>query len=1131
MNKIDNKTKYISLAPRDERKEEYQEYYNALDFALTEESIRNIAITGSYGSGKSSIINSYFKNSSFKDEKIIKVSLANFKQSLSETEIEDEVLKCLFYSIDGRKLKSSQYQKIMGKVTITDLVSPLLFAIASIMIIGLINVVTIILNSLVNDINSLKQTYSMIIARAPFMVMVVLPIVFIVLLFVLVRGIVVNYNRISPFLKSIMLKNLKMDISENIFDKNMHEIVSMMIDIEENIFVFEDLDRFNESIMIFEKLRNLNVLINNNEIIKKRMSNNKCIKCKKFIYELKDDLNIKRDKDSTSMIVVNEQRTKFFDFIIPIIPMITQNNIAEEFNNIIKKSCIEQIDREFINKTCIYINSRRDINNIINEFNIYKGSLKTSNEIFDNKELMALIVYKNINPKEFAMLQEKDSLNGVFKEINRTRIELLNEYTKEKNNIEKKQYPYLTDIDIKRKEDLEVRICALRGNDKGIYREDKILSILNDKVLDNKPLDEFVIMAIKNKYIDNNYYNYINYFYEGQLTINDRQYIKIVNLKGEHDKEYHIDNASNVYEYLDENDFLDKSILNYSLAKYALINESGNIKTSNLIQTIVREYGLKEINEVVKYINTDMHNEDANKVIREFLNMCFKEDNEVFESIDDEKVMSKGEQFDIANRIILSMSPEQINIIDKNKKLTKIASSNIKLISEMDEEKQNVYLNNIDFDCSIAKCDYDDKVGILSKKIVKKKIDNKEPVGYYNLLENYFKHEKKENFNNNEFVNNNYDYICDSGDNDLISNIENNIDSYTENCLLKTGAAKIEFTDKILVLLYLLKNEKNVEAIISKMDGEYDIAQFNCEIDDKEQQYCIKRKMLIYNSVIKNYNVNLKLESLYKYYELCGWNDSIVEYVSKKFRYLQDNKNLEILEEASDFCAVLLMKCKDIDGIEMLISNQRISLQAGQFNALSDKIKSYLINHNNLDYSTSLIQPIKLISNKYLLIYLTNNIDEYLRRPLDYDSSVTDIEDMIKLDKMNDEQIFKLIDLRVTGDKVIEHNGKIEKFIISSKKAFNQIIMEKAMNNLSFNNKVAMLLNKIDTIDNTLLMHLLRYNGGLFKEYLINGTQNLYSINTSMVANGKIKKLIEKLKNISIIKVQKLENDDIIFQL
>ena len=94
----------------------------------------------------------------------------------------------------------------------------------------------------------------MIIARAPFMVMVVLPIVSIVLLFVLVRGIVVNYNRISPFLKSIMLKNLKMDISENIFDKNMHEIVSMMIDIEENIFVFEDLDRFNANTNISSRV-------------------------------------------------------------------------------------------------------------------------------------------------------------------------------------------------------------------------------------------------------------------------------------------------------------------------------------------------------------------------------------------------------------------------------------------------------------------------------------------------------------------------------------------------------------------------------------------------------------------------------------------------------------------------------------------------------------------------------------------------------------------------------------------------------------------------------------------------------------------------------------------------------------
>lgn len=1131
MNRNENKSNYVSLAPRNERKDEYQEYYNALDFAFGEESIRNIAVTGSYASGKSSIINSYFNDCSIKEAKPINISLANFDASISETELEDEVLKLLFYSIDGRRLKSSQYQKITGRLKFKDFIFPFFFAFSSIMIIGIINAVKRIVDFLANDTDSLEKILTTFTERVSFIVMIaiLIVIVFIVLLYVFVRGIMIYYNKLSPFLKSLMIKDLKLEeCNNNIFDRNIHEIVNMMIDIEENVFIFEDLDRYKDKShnSIYIKLRNLNILINNNEIIKKKMSKNKVIKCKKFIYVLKDDLDCVIDNNSNTENIVNEQRTKFFDFIIPIIPMTTQNNITVEFSNVIKECGISEMDRDFINKICIYINSRRDINNIVNEFSVYKRTLENVNISFDNKELMALIVYKNINPKKFAMLQEKDSLNGIFKEINRTRIELLNKYIEEKNTIEKKQHPYLTDADIKRKDDLEVKICALKGNDKGIYRENRIISILNDK-----ELDEFVIMAIKNKYIDNNYYNYINYFYEGQLTLNDRQYVKIVNLKGEPDKEYQIENPSNVYDYLDENDYVDKSILNYSLIKYAINSELKNIKTCSLIKVIVKEYGLKEISNIIEYIGNNVQDEEVDSTISMFLNLCFEVDNEVFENIDDERVISKGEQFDIANKIILLMLPEQIKIIDKNKKLTKIVSTNVKLISELDEEKQNVYLNNIDFDCSLIKCDYDDKVGILSKKIVKKKIDNKEPVGYYNLLENYFKHEKKENFNNNEFVNNNYDYICDSGDNDLISNIKNNIDSYTENCLLKTGAAKIEFTDKILVLLYWLKNEKNVEVIISKMGGEYDIAQFDYEINDEEQQYRIKRRKFIYNNIIKNCNINLKLESLYKYYKLCGWNDGIVEYASKKIRYLQENKNLEIQDESSGFCADLLMECENIDGVEMLIGNQRINLQAGQFNALSDKTKNYLINHNNLNYNTVLIQPIKSISNKHLIIYLINNINDYLKRHLDYDLSVIDIEEMIKLDKMNDEQTFQLVNLKVTGSKVIERNGKIEKFIISSKKAFNQNVMEKVMNNLSFNDKIAMLLNKIDTIENSLLIYLLRYNGGLFKEYVVNGTQNLYCINIDALKKNRIKKFLDKLIGKSIIRVQKSEDDNIIFEL
>lgn len=62
-------------------------YEEALDFIFEDDEIKNIAITGSYSAGKSSIIESYkYKN---KDKKFLHISLANF-QSIGAKEIEEE---------------------------------------------------------------------------------------------------------------------------------------------------------------------------------------------------------------------------------------------------------------------------------------------------------------------------------------------------------------------------------------------------------------------------------------------------------------------------------------------------------------------------------------------------------------------------------------------------------------------------------------------------------------------------------------------------------------------------------------------------------------------------------------------------------------------------------------------------------------------------------------------------------------------------------------------------------------------------------------------------------------------------------------------------------------------------------
>lgn len=68
--------KYHSLLLQNDLKlENYQE---ALNYAIDADEIRNIALSGSYGSGKSSVINSYEQMR--KDKKFLHITLADFKE-------------------------------------------------------------------------------------------------------------------------------------------------------------------------------------------------------------------------------------------------------------------------------------------------------------------------------------------------------------------------------------------------------------------------------------------------------------------------------------------------------------------------------------------------------------------------------------------------------------------------------------------------------------------------------------------------------------------------------------------------------------------------------------------------------------------------------------------------------------------------------------------------------------------------------------------------------------------------------------------------------------------------------------------------------------------------------------------
>lgn len=102
---------YHDLAPVDDI-DEGNEYFRALDWALHNRKISNIALSAPYGAGKSSVIESYLKK---RNVKALQLSLTNFqeeKRNLTQDEIEKQFLEKLFYKVEYRKIPQSRYRKL-----------------------------------------------------------------------------------------------------------------------------------------------------------------------------------------------------------------------------------------------------------------------------------------------------------------------------------------------------------------------------------------------------------------------------------------------------------------------------------------------------------------------------------------------------------------------------------------------------------------------------------------------------------------------------------------------------------------------------------------------------------------------------------------------------------------------------------------------------------------------------------------------------------------------------------------------------------------------------------------------------------------------------------------------------------
>ena len=381
--------KQVSLTPallnRDSESDKKQ-YRSVLNLArkLEEKDILNIALTGPYGSGKSSILRSLMKD--YRKYKYLSISLATLKSPLDDKKnkididtmnnrIEYSILQQLIYKEKQETLYNSRLKRIYHKSTWAQyaLSFAIIFYIVALIIVFEPSFLEVdwICNRLSNPV---LNKWSDIFALSYIFVATI----------IFVQKTVKSLS--NSKLNKLNLKNGEIELKENkedtsVFNKHMDEIVYFFEVTDYNVVIIEDLDRFDNT-DIFLKLREVNQLLNQSNSVGRKVT---------FIYAVKDDM------------FFDEERTKFFDYITTVIPIINSSNSADKLKEELEIKGYSDLNVEVIDSLAFFIDDMRLLKNIVNEYAQYREKL---DEKLDQNKLLAMIVYKNYHPKDFADLHK-----------------------------------------------------------------------------------------------------------------------------------------------------------------------------------------------------------------------------------------------------------------------------------------------------------------------------------------------------------------------------------------------------------------------------------------------------------------------------------------------------------------------------------------------------------------------------------------------------------------------------------------------------------------------------------------------------------------------------------------------------
>lgn len=603
-------------------------YEEAIDYTFDNSDIKNVAISGAYSAGKSSVLASYKKKHS--DLHFLHISLAHFKSpdpedetGVKESVLEGKILNQLIHQIPSEKIPQTNFRvkrKVSAKSVIKLTIEVVLFFIVFIHF-ACFDLWKSYVNTLPN--NWFKSILTLSTHQYALMVDGILMVT--QLLFIVYGIIRVQMNK--NVFRKLNLQGNEIEIFEesddSYFDKYLNEVLYLFENADADVIVFEDMDRFNAN-KIFERLREINTLAN----IQLQKEEKKVLR---FFYLLRDDIFVSKD------------RTKFFDYIVPVVPVVDNSNSYDQFISHFKKDRIfEKFDESFLQGLSLYIDDMRLLKNIYNEFVIYFNRLNIIE--LDCNKMLAIIAYKNLFPRDFADLQlnqgfvytlfsKKDNI--IEAEITEMRKAI--DERKQRISSSKKEHlvslrelnavfadKYLKGYSLTQKDDKDLSDFVMRylsENHKSEYMSRK--QILDDKLngdklhqeilnleqnvieIKNKQLHQIITRdnidtiftitstneigdvtdfneiksseyfnllkyLIRNGYIDETYADYMTYFYENSLSRVDKTYLRSITDKRAKEYTYKLKDPKLVFSRLRLVDFDQEEILNFDLFTYLL---------------------------------------------------------------------------------------------------------------------------------------------------------------------------------------------------------------------------------------------------------------------------------------------------------------------------------------------------------------------------------------------------------------------------------------------------------------------------------------------------------------------------------------------------------------------------------